>query len=84
MSEKNITFEETLKRLIGVYVIIRFINPHDELGGILKAVDDEGKVTFEMDGDMSTHITFIDHVVIPNEDKARESPLAHALKKAQL
>ncbi len=85
MFPKNeVSFKETLRRLIGVYVIIYFINkPNDEIGGVIKSIDDDGKVVFGLDDEFNTHITFIDHIVIPNEDKAEESPLSKALKKAQ-
>ena len=83
MSEENdVSFKETLQRLIGVYVIIFFANkPNDERGGFVRSVEDDGKVVFWMEGEFYTHISFIDYVVIPNEDKAEGSPLSNALKK---
>ena len=84
-SQQNKSFTEILKRLLGVYVILH-IMPNDCIGGIIKSVEDNGKVKFGMNWDMTTNTKFIQRVVIPNEDDDRctESPLSIAFRRARI
>lgn len=79
---ESVSFKETLKRLKGVYVILNIL-PNDRVGGIIKAVEENGKVTFGMNWDMTTNTKFIKSAVIQNEDDdtAKESPLTMTIKK---
>lgn len=79
--EAQIPFKEILRRLIGVYVILQFFNKHDEIGGILTAVTDDGKITLRLQDEIYTHIDFIEYVIIPHQEgnAERASPLTRAL-----
>jgi hypothetical protein len=74
-----------LQRLKGVYVILNIL-PNDKVGGIIKSVEDDGKVIFGMKSDMTTNTKFIRRVIIPNEDDDAyvESPLIMSFKKARI
>ena len=58
----------------------------DDIGGALKSVDDDDKVTLMLDENKtSTDIKFVKSATILNneEEMAKATPLAKALKKAQ-
>ena len=77
------SFREILQRLTGVYVYLDIL-PNDRIGGVIQSIDRQGKVTLRLDGDITTHVCFIQSATIPNqdEDRCNESPLSAALHGA--
>ncbi|MCB0289231.1 MAG: hypothetical protein KDH97_03135 [Calditrichaeota bacterium] len=75
------SFREILQRLTGVYVYLDIL-PNDRIGGVIQSIDRQGKVTLRLDGDITTHVCFIQSVTVPNRDEERctESPLSAALR----
>ena len=64
-----------------MYIILQFFNKHDEIGGVLTAVADDGKITLRLQDEIYTHIDFIEYVIIPHQEgnAERASPLTRAL-----
>ena len=80
---KALSFREILQCLTGVYIYLDIL-PNDRISGVFKLIDQQGKVTLRQDGDITTHVCFIQSVTIPNQDEelCKESPLSAALRGA--
>ncbi len=71
MSEEHeISFQETLRRLSGIYAVF-FLLPNDEVGGIIQAVEGDGTVLF---GPFRTSISFITSIALLNEEVSEVAP----------
>lgn len=83
-SLKTPSFREILQCLSGAYVYLDIL-PNDRISGVFQSIDRKGKVTLRLDGDITTHVCFIQSVTIPNqdEDRCNESPLSTVLHGAR-